>query len=425
MEKPAAWAAPPGASGRNLAVAAFAQGFQVSASARWRNSVGVRPVSALNARLNGPMEPKPTFQRQAQHRQRAHGRVGEAAPGLGQPQAVHVGVEVAVAQPLVDDAAQPVLGHAQLRGEAGQAQALLRVAAALTHRTRQRGGERVVLRVGRGGRWLHARRRGRRRCLVPQPGRARRQQPRRDERGQRAQHGRVQQCDGGREPAVRGREDAQAHHDQCIDRAPAHDDAAPPAALLDQIGAPRRGDGREGQQREDDGHGPHQHEARQRPARRPCAHAGAVQRHPRPHGAMPGTQAEVVIEHRPGEQPVQHRRTQRDTDAGRLRPAAQFVLHPGRGRHGLHGQRQGQRHAGDGEVPEARMPAPGPQGDGREQQQRDQRAAQRRINERHAAGWTPRTRPPGPPPARPPGPACRARPGAAAVAAAGRPPRCR
>ena len=120
-----------------------ARRFQESASFSRRNSVGVRPVAALKARLKGPMDWKPASSAMLSTGRLRRAGSASAVRASVEPEAVDEGVEVAVPQALVDQPPQPVLGRAQPRGQAGDAQVFGAVGALLVHQALQRLGQRA------------------------------------------------------------------------------------------------------------------------------------------------------------------------------------------------------------------------------------------------------------------------------------------
>ena len=78
----------------------------------WRNRVGVIPMRALNARLNGPID-RSRRRARSTAPEGARLRRGAALAGLADAEGVQEIVEVAIAEALVDDAAQDVLARAQ------------------------------------------------------------------------------------------------------------------------------------------------------------------------------------------------------------------------------------------------------------------------------------------------------------------------
>ena len=76
-----------------------------------RYSLGVTPVVALKARLNGPERLEAGVHRDGDDGDLGLGRIGQRGLGLLDPVVVEEDIEVAIAEPLVDQPPQPVFGN--------------------------------------------------------------------------------------------------------------------------------------------------------------------------------------------------------------------------------------------------------------------------------------------------------------------------
>jgi hypothetical protein len=99
--------------------------FQVAGVAeprRSRNAVGVMPWRSRNARLNGPIEPKPASSASVRMGRRSSAGSSQLALDFLEPMLVHERREVAITQLAMDQLAQAVLGQPEPLRQPGQRQ---------------------------------------------------------------------------------------------------------------------------------------------------------------------------------------------------------------------------------------------------------------------------------------------------------------
>ena len=109
-----------------------------------RYSVGVTPVVALKARLKGPSDWKPASIAIVITGTSAWLGIGERGLGFGDPVLVEEDIEVAVAEPLVDQPPQPVFGDGELGRQRADGDVVVAIDAFVAHQPHQRVDELLI-----------------------------------------------------------------------------------------------------------------------------------------------------------------------------------------------------------------------------------------------------------------------------------------